>query len=57
LLFAGRFLPNPRANRPSDQVPNAQRAVIPGSLALAFTLAPHLQTINHRGCFSAFAGI
>jgi hypothetical protein len=26
-------------------------------LALAFTLAPHLQPINHRGCFSCLAGI
>jgi hypothetical protein len=24
---------------------------------VAFTLAPHLQTINHRGCFSPFVGI
>ena len=24
---------------------------------LAFTLAPHLQLINHRGCFSPFVGI
>ena len=25
--------------------------------ALAFTVAPHLQIINYRGCFSPFAGI
>jgi hypothetical protein len=24
---------------------------------LAFTIAPHLQIINYRGCFSPFAGI
>jgi hypothetical protein len=24
---------------------------------LSFTIAPHLQPINHRGCFSPFAGI
>jgi hypothetical protein len=28
-----------------------------GCPALAFTLAPHLQIINHRGCFSRIAGI
>jgi hypothetical protein len=28
-----------------------------GWLALAFTLAPHLQIINHRGRFSRIAGI
>jgi hypothetical protein len=26
-------------------------------IALAFTVAPHLQIINYRGCFSPFAGI
>jgi hypothetical protein len=30
---------------------------VPGAPRLAFTLAPHLQTINHRGCFSPFVGI
>jgi hypothetical protein len=33
------------------------KAVIPVLFALAFTIAPHLQTINYRGCFSRFAGI
>jgi len=33
------------------------KPVIPGALMLAFTVAPHLQTINHRGCFSRFVGI
>jgi hypothetical protein len=31
--------------------------VFRGHHPLAFTLAPHLQTINHRGCFSPFVGI
>jgi hypothetical protein len=26
-------------------------------MPLAFTIAPHLQTINHRGRFSGFVGI
>jgi hypothetical protein len=29
----------------------------PRRAALAFTLAPHLQIINYRGCFSPFVGI
>jgi hypothetical protein len=33
------------------------KGVIPVLSALAFTVAPHLQLINHRGCFSPFAGI
>jgi len=37
-------------------MPNAQR-VIPVLFALAFTVAPHLQIINYRGCFSPFVGI
>jgi hypothetical protein len=28
-----------------------------GRYALAFTVAPHLQTINYRGRFSRFVGI
>jgi hypothetical protein len=28
-----------------------------GLCALAFTIAPHLQTINYRGRFSRFVGI
>ena len=28
-----------------------------GRLGLAFTIAPHLQTINYRGRFSRFVGI
>jgi hypothetical protein len=28
-----------------------------GRTPLAFTVAPQLQIINHRGCFSPFAGI
>jgi hypothetical protein len=31
--------------------------IIPAAPALAFTLAPHLQRINHRDCFSPFGGI
>jgi hypothetical protein len=34
----------------------AQR-IIPAAPVLAFTLAPHLQPINHRDCFSPFGGI
>jgi hypothetical protein len=33
------------------------KAVIPLLFTLAFTLAPHLQIINHRGRFSGFRGI
>jgi hypothetical protein len=33
------------------------KGVIPVSFALAFTIAPHLQIINYRGCFSPFVGI
>jgi len=29
----------------------------PGRIPLAFTVAPHLQIINYRGCFSPFVGI
>jgi hypothetical protein len=36
---------------------NAAKAVISAVGALAFTVAPHLQTINHRGRFSRFVGI
>ena len=36
---------------------SALKRLIRPRLALAFTLAPHLQPINHRGCFSPFGGI
>jgi hypothetical protein len=29
----------------------------PADFRLAFTVAPHLQPINYRGCFSPFVGI
>jgi hypothetical protein len=35
----------------------ALNPVIWGRYALAFTVAPHLQTINYRGRFSGFVGI
>jgi hypothetical protein len=35
----------------------APNLVIWGGCALAFTIAPHLQTINYHGRFSSFAGI
>jgi hypothetical protein len=31
--------------------------MISAQTALAFTVAPHLQIINHRGRFSRFVGI
>jgi hypothetical protein len=34
-----------------------QKPVIPLRDRLAFTVAPHLQIINYRGCFSPFGGI
>jgi hypothetical protein len=34
-----------------------QKARVPGGSPLAFTLAPHLQTINHRGRFPPIVGI
>jgi len=30
---------------------------IPAAWVLAFTVAPHLQLINYRGCFCGFGGI
>jgi hypothetical protein len=36
---------------------SVSKPVIAAALPLAFTVAPHLQTINHRGCFSPFVGI
>jgi hypothetical protein len=33
------------------------KGVISAASALAFTIAPHLQIINYRGCFSPFVGI
>jgi len=35
----------------------ALKSVVGAFHRLAFTLAPHLQPINHRGCFSPFVGI
>jgi hypothetical protein len=35
----------------------APKGVISSLRALAFTVAPHLQIINHRGRFSRFVGI
>jgi hypothetical protein len=34
-----------------------ENGVIPTARLPAFTVAPHLQPINYRGCFSPFAGI
>jgi hypothetical protein len=56
MRFAGGFMPNPRANRPLVPVLNAQSGDS-GLIRLAFTVAPHLQIINHRGRFSRFVGI
>jgi hypothetical protein len=36
---------------------SASKPVIAAALPLAFTVAPHLQIINYRGCFSPFVGI
>jgi hypothetical protein len=36
---------------------NTQKGLISTRPALAFTLAPQLQIINHRGRFSRFVGI
>jgi hypothetical protein len=54
--LAGGFPPNPRANRRSAGA-DCPMVAVPALFGLAFTLAPHLQLINHRGCFSPFAGI
>jgi hypothetical protein len=35
----------------------ALKRAVPAAPGLAFTLAPHLQTINYRGRFPRFAGI
>jgi hypothetical protein len=35
----------------------AVKRLVPAAAPLAFTLAPHLQTINYRGRFPQFAGI
>jgi hypothetical protein len=44
--------------RPSEiRVEITAQRIIPAVLALAFTLAPHLQRINHCDCFSPFGGI
>jgi len=36
---------------------SAPKAGVPSLRLLAFTLAPHLQPINHRECFSPIVGI
>jgi hypothetical protein len=41
-------------NRPEELAPKTDRS---GRAPLAFTVAPHLQIINYRGCFSPFVGI
>jgi hypothetical protein len=46
------------ADRPCGSVSeSALKPVIPAAAPLAFTIAPHLQLINYRGCFSPFVGI
>jgi len=56
LLFAGRISAKSARKPPFGQMPNAQGGE-PVLFALAFTIAPHLQPINHRSCFCPFAGI
>jgi hypothetical protein len=36
---------------------SVEKSTVRSRHRLAFTLAPHLQPINHRGCFSPFVGI
>ena len=54
-------VPAPSAHFASKVLPigfaSALKGAVPGASSLAFTLAPHLQPINYRGCFSRFAGI
>jgi hypothetical protein len=38
-------------------MPIARYEAILAQFPLAFTLVPHLQPINYRGCFSLLAGI
>ncbi|QWG14062.1 hypothetical protein KMZ29_05000 [Bradyrhizobium sediminis] len=58
----GRWLagPFPGAHGPAGTattILSAEKPVIPDARPLAFTLAPHLQIINYRDCFSPFVGI
>jgi hypothetical protein len=61
LLFAARVSAKSARKPPFGPAlgPAAERpkGVIPVLFALAFTVAPHLQIINHCGCFSPFVGI
>jgi hypothetical protein len=57
LLFAGRVSAYSAHKPPFGPGAERPKGVIPVLSALAFTVAPHLQIINHRGCFSPFAGI
>jgi hypothetical protein len=49
VLFHARALPSWIAIGP--------KSAHPGRAPLAFTVAPHLQLINYRGCFCRFVGI
>jgi hypothetical protein len=40
-----------------NSIPAGPKSGIPAASALAFTVAPHLQLINYRGCFCRFDGI
>ena len=53
---ADRRFAEPHLEQPDRLERSANRA-ISARTALAFTVAPHLQPINHRGCFSPFVGI
>jgi hypothetical protein len=49
-------------DQPGEQASQSPRRIGPktgrsGRAPLAFTVAPHLQIINYRGCFSPFVGI
>jgi hypothetical protein len=57
LLFAGGSLPKFARKPLFGSGAERPKGVIPAWFPLAFTIAPHLQLINHRGCFSPFAGI
>jgi hypothetical protein len=52
----GKPVPTHRVAARGHAFPDHALAVC-GTILLAFTIAPHLQIINYRGCFSAFAGI
>jgi len=57
LLFAGRVSAKSARKPPCGPGAERSKGWLPVLFALAFTVAPHLQIINHRGCFSPFAGI